>query len=149
MKGYAAREDTAIDEYSEAQPRIFTLEEAREALAAIQHLLARFNRARAAAADVADALQALEDRRTRANALELARPLRERREALGEQVELMRSAVRAVLDMGVEIKRLDPALIDFRSFRHGRVVYLCWQEDEDTIRYWHDMDAGFAGRCPL
>jgi hypothetical protein len=147
--GHAFQEGTVIDEYADAQARIFTLEEALEALPTIKILFARFNRAREAAAEIADDLQALEERRTRENTLELARPLRERREALGEQVEQMRSVVRAVLDMGVEIKRLDPALIDFRSFRHGRLVYLCWQEDEETIRYWHDIEAGFAGRRPL
>jgi hypothetical protein len=145
----ANREGTSIDEHTDVQERIFTMEEALELLPTIKELFARFNHAREVAATIADELQALEERRTRANTLELARPLRERREALGEQVERMRSVVRTVLEMGVEIKRLDPALIDFRAFRHGRVVYLCWQEGEDTIRYWHDMDAGFAGRHPL
>ena len=40
-------------------------------------------------------------------------------------------------------------LVDFRSVRDGRVVYLCWRLGEDRIRYWHDLDAGFAGRQPL
>src|SRR5579862_5104542 len=108
----ATREDTAISEDSGAQMRIFTLEEALELLPAIRALFARFNRAREIAAEVAEDLQALEQRRTRANTLELARPLRERREALGEQVEEMRAAVRTIQEIGVEIKRLDPALID-------------------------------------
>ena len=52
-------------------------------------------------------------------------------------------------DLGVELK--DPAigLIDFRSLREGRVVYLCWRVGEPTIAYWHDLDTGFAGRQPL
>jgi hypothetical protein len=28
-------------------------------------------------------------------------------------------------------------------------VYLCWQRGEDDIEWWHDLDAGFAGRQPL
>jgi len=28
-------------------------------------------------------------------------------------------------------------------------VYLCWQYDEPEISFWHDVDAGFAGRQPL
>ncbi|HWE60154.1 MAG TPA: DUF2203 domain-containing protein [Chloroflexota bacterium] len=142
-------ESTAIDEYSGAQPRIFTMEEALEVLPTIKTLFLRFNRAREVAAEIADDLKALEERRTRANTLELARPLRQHREALGEQVEQMRLVVHSVQDLGVEIKRLDPALVDFRSYRYGRVVYLCWQEGEDTICYWHDLDSGFAGRRPL
>lgn len=52
-------------------------------------------------------------------------------------------------ELGVELK--DPAigLIDFRSLREGRVVYLCWRLGEPTIAYWHDLDAGFASRRPL
>ena len=120
-----------------------------DALLTIKALFARFNAARAEAAVAAEALEGLERQRSRTNALELARSLRERREDLGEQVGEMRSTLRAVQEIGVEIKRIDPALIDFRSERFGRIVYLCWQEGEDTIRYWHDLDDGFAGRRPL
>ncbi|MDE0506470.1 MAG: DUF2203 domain-containing protein [Candidatus Poribacteria bacterium] len=47
------------------------------------------------------------------------------------------------------IKNIDPGLVDFPHLRDGREVYLCWQFGEDEIRYWHDVDAGFAGRQPL
>ena len=34
--------------------------------------------------------------------------------------------------------------------REGRVVLLCWQMGEgDELEWWHDVDAGFAGRTPL
>ena len=50
-------------------------------------------------------------------------------------------------DQGIEIKSIDHGLIDFPSRRGGRVVYLCWRLGEGpTIRYWHEIDAGFAGR---
>jgi hypothetical protein len=31
----------------------------------------------------------------------------------------------------------------------GRVVYLCWKLGEPEVQYWHDLDAGFAGRQSL
>ncbi|HUX86133.1 MAG TPA: DUF2203 family protein [Chloroflexota bacterium] len=40
-------------------------------------------------------------------------------------------------------------LVDFPAERDGRVVYLCWRRGEDQIHYWHELDAGFAGRQPL
>ena len=50
---------------------------------------------------------------------------------------------------GAVLKDLDLGLIDFPAQRNGREVYLCWKYDEDQIRYWHDLDTGFAGRQPL
>ena len=40
-------------------------------------------------------------------------------------------------------------LIDFYSMRDGRPVFLCWRYGEDRIRYWHELDGGFAGRLEL
>jgi hypothetical protein len=52
--------------------------------------------------------------------------------------------------LGVQLKDFDRGLIDFPSLREGRVVLLCWQLGEgDELEWWHDMDAGFAGRTPL
>ncbi len=53
-------------------------------------------------------------------------------------------------DLGVQIKDFDRGLVDFPSLREGRVVLLCWQLGEgDQLEWWHDVDAGFAGRTPL
>lgn len=52
--------------------------------------------------------------------------------------------------LGVQLKDYARGLIDFPSMRDGRVVLLCWQLGEgDEIEWWHDMEAGFAGRQPL
>jgi len=52
--------------------------------------------------------------------------------------------------IGVQLKDFDRGLVDFPSLRDGRVVLLCWQLGEgDQLEWWHDMDAGFAGRTPL
>jgi hypothetical protein len=52
--------------------------------------------------------------------------------------------------MGVQLKDYSQGLIDFPSMRDGRVVLLCWKADEgDQLEWWHDVEAGFAGRQPL
>jgi len=52
--------------------------------------------------------------------------------------------------LGVQIKDFERGLVDFPSFREGRVVLLCWQLGEgDQLEWWHDVDAGFAGRTRL
>ena len=55
-----------------------------------------------------------------------------------------------IAEMGVEVKDYTQGLIDFPSLRGERVVYLCWQLGEgDRIEWWHETEAGFAGRKPL
>ena len=52
--------------------------------------------------------------------------------------------------LGVQLKDYERGLVDFPSLREGRVVLLCWQLGEgDQIEWWHDLEAGFAGRQPL
>lgn len=51
---------------------------------------------------------------------------------------------------GVELKDHTRGLIDLPSRRGDRVVLLCWQlDDGDEFGWWHETDAGFAGRQPL
>jgi hypothetical protein len=49
----------------------------------------------------------------------------------------------------IVLRDLDRGLIDFPTLRDDREVYLCWIDGEDDIAFWHDLDAGFAGRQPL
>jgi hypothetical protein len=49
----------------------------------------------------------------------------------------------------IVLRDLDRGLVDFPARRAGEEIYLCWQEGEDEIGWWHTRDAGFAGRRPL
>lgn len=46
----------------------------------------------------------------------------------------------------IQIKDIDRGLIDFPAIVGGREVFLCWEQDEDDIEFWHDLDTGYAGR---
>ena len=46
----------------------------------------------------------------------------------------------------IQIKELDRGLIDFPAILNGREVFLCWEQDEDDIEFWHDLESGYAGR---
>lgn len=37
-------------------------------------------------------------------------------------------------------------LVDFPAIIDGKEVLLCWRSDEEAIEYYHDFEAGFAGR---
>jgi Uncharacterized conserved protein len=44
------------------------------------------------------------------------------------------------------IKDLDRGLIDFPAILSGNEVFLCWEQGEEDIEFWHELDAGYAGR---
>jgi hypothetical protein len=53
-------------------------------------------------------------------------------------------------NLGVQIKDYNRGLIDFPTVREGKVVLLCWELGEgDEVGWWHDVDAGYAGRQKL
>ncbi len=54
--------------------------------------------------------------------------------------------VQELLDLGVEPKSARDGLIDFPSSLDGRAVYLCWRLGEPEVMYYHEPEAGFAGR---
>ena len=49
----------------------------------------------------------------------------------------------------VLIKDINLGLLDFPAWKDGREVYLCWQYGEEDIAFWHEIEAGYAGRQPI
>jgi hypothetical protein len=46
----------------------------------------------------------------------------------------------------IQIKDLDRGLIDFPAIVGDKEVFLCWEQGEENIEFWHDLDSGYAGR---
>lgn len=70
----------------------------------------------------------------------------------GEAQQLARDIdgyIAEIRELGVEMKGIDTGLVDFPAEVDGRTVLLCWQLGEDSVQYWHEEDAGFAGRRPI
>jgi hypothetical protein len=51
--------------------------------------------------------------------------------------------------LGIVLKDRRLGLIDFPGELDGRKVWLCWRLGEAAVQYWHDLDAGYAGRQPI
>jgi hypothetical protein len=68
---------------------------------------------------------------------------------VGEAFVVLRAGVAEFAERGIVLRDLDRGLIDFPAVRDGREIYLCWVDGEDDIDFWHDLDAGYAGRQPL
>jgi hypothetical protein len=63
--------------------------------------------------------------------------------------ERMQEYEQELRDLGVELKDPFTGLVDFPCWMNGHEVYLCWRAGEPDVGYWHEVDAGFAGRQKL
>ena len=123
-------------------PKFFTLPEANEALNTIRPLMNEVQRIRQKILDKQpETWSAIEKSIGNGGNRTLSR--------LVQEFERLDALVHQILDTGVQIKDINLGLLDFSAMREGREVYLCWQYGEDEIAYWHEVDAGFAGRQPI
>ncbi|MBI3735350.1 DUF2203 family protein [Candidatus Sumerlaeota bacterium] len=70
--------------------------------------------------------------------------------SLEDKRALLEGMVKAILEKGIIIQDLHRGLIDFPAWKGGREVLLCYElKDGGRIQFWHDLDAGYAGRQAL
>jgi len=61
----------------------------------------------------------------------------------------LRNALIELNEMDIVLRDLERGLFDFPALRDGDEIYLCVEDGEDEIGYWHDIEAGYGGRQPL
>jgi hypothetical protein len=121
--------------------RHYTLEEANAALPAVADRIVRLRAAR----------NRLGDSEARAALAEAAptngggKPGR----VVSEGFLELRDGLIELQELGVVLRDLERGLVDFPALRDGDEIYLCWEEGEEEIRYWHEPETGFAGRKPF
>lgn len=66
------------------------------------------------------------------------------RDLVGE----LQNYVQELEDIGCFYKdwNFEIGLIDFPAIIDDQTVFLCWRSDEPQIRYYHHIEAGYAGR---
>jgi hypothetical protein len=121
--------------------RHYTVEEANAALAWVKETIGALRTAREGLSDE-EAREALAEAGPQNGGGDPGR-------VVSEAFVQLRDALARLHDAEVVLRDLDRGLVDFPSIRDDREVYLCWVEGEDEIGYWHDLEAGFAGREPL
>jgi len=129
-------------------PRLFTLDEANALLPRLRKILVEMQEKKASLDSVRAELGGM-TRTASGNGHLLAQQMdRQRRdgEALAERLNELLGEINR---LGCELKGLEEGLIDFRSKREGRTVYLCWRLGEETIAHWHELNTGFGSRKPL
>ena len=121
--------------------RHYTLEEANAALGWVQDAITALRTAREGLSDE-EAREALAEAGPQNGGGDPGR-------VVSEAFLRLRDSLAQLQDAEIVLRDLDRGLVDFPAIRDDREVYLCWLEGEDEIGYWHDLEAGFAGREPL
>lgn len=123
--------------------KLFTVEEANEALAGIVPRLKKIQKLYSAIGDLKES----------ASAAAAASNFGGGMIGGSEYVEALYNVGKLTTELheeGVQLKDYTRGLVDFPSIRDGRVVLLCWQLGEaEQIEWWHDVETGFDGRQPL
>jgi len=123
-------------------PHFFTLTEANEALMIIRPLMEDVHAIRQKIlASQPEAWPAIEKSAGNGGNKALS--------AMMQDFERLDALIHQIMDTGVQIKDINSGLLDFSAIRNGREVYLCWKYGEDDIAFWHEVEAGFAGRQPI
>jgi len=78
---------------------------------------------------------------------------RDRAEKLEQEAQSLAHEIdgyqRELEELGILLKDRRLGLVDFPSEMAGKRVLLCWRLGEAEVQFWHDEDAGYAGRQPL
>ena len=133
-------------------PKVFTLEEANRLLPTVRGVLQSL-RARQHEMRRIEETKAVEELswlqpdgtvspRAREQVIRLDDLLRQATDGFEEALEKLNAT-------GAQLKDLDEGLVDFFAERGEDLIYLCWKDGEEQIRFWHDLDSGFAGREPV
>jgi hypothetical protein len=129
-----------------SMPTTYTVEQANRALPLVRRIVddivAQYRRWQ----DRVRELESLNAARTAADDVPRAAELESEIQSLAAEIEGFRRELR---DLGLEVKDYERGLVDFPGVVGGREVFLCWRIGEPAVQFWHDKDAGFAGRRPI
>ena len=130
--------------------RTYTVDEANQILPQVREHVERL-------VTLSDQLPELQDRQRIANYRSqregASAAESENVERMGRELQEAESgflgALRALEQLGIELKDPREGLIDFLSYRDGELVELCWKVGEERVAHWHPIGEGFPGRRSL
>lgn len=120
-----------------------------QADARLPDLTALLDKLRADRGEVATARDELERFRTTNGNADHADELKAREERIRALVYRMERYVSQLVAWDITLRDIETGLVDFPALVNGRQVCLCWRLGEAKVGFWHELDAGFAGRRPL
>ncbi len=137
---------------SEAKPKLYTVEEANKLLVKAEPLVAQLIGLYQSIVKTNQEIDAVIAKLSAGNGY----PIRELNDSLEELtkhqlqlVEAYQSAIEQLEELGAFLKDAEKGLIDFYTLHDDQVAFLCWCLGEESIRFWHTLEEGFASRKPL
>lgn len=127
-------------------PTYFTVEEANRTLPLVERIVRDIVAAHAALEQRQRAFHELADN---ASDPDVAAQLETLREEMAAGVDHVNGFIEELQQIGCAFKGADGGLVDFPSHHGDRTILLCWKLGEASIRFWHEVDGGYAGRRPV
>jgi hypothetical protein len=128
---------------------LFTLEQAEAMLPPVREQLLAMQHCKRELDELRKALVIVNEKTGGNGHVEDEQTLAEKRRRAEGLVDEINERLARINGWGAELNGIDEGLIDFPSERDGHGVYLCWRLGEERIGWWHEIDAGVAGRKPL
>jgi hypothetical protein len=132
-------------------PKFFTIVEAEQLIGVLDTTLERIKRNRQQFLWLKGEVSILElivecgASEKNADAIELG----EKRKKVAKLAREIEKDVASIEETGCILREVEQGVVDFFSIQDGTVVFLCWKRGEESIKYWHSIREGFAGRQPL
>jgi hypothetical protein len=132
--------------------RYFTIDEANRLVPRLEEILGRALQMRAQIGTVTRELES--QGHTLSSELVMNPPadppeLRRAAALLRGLVEALEDELTTIEEMGALLKDIATGLVDVWARRGNDDVLLCWRVGEKEFGFWHEADAGFAGRRAL
>jgi hypothetical protein len=128
--------------------RLFTEEEAENLIPDLEQIVSNMMEHRKTALTLGKELEAMQER-IQSGENVVASELMNKRTELEFIIEIIQESMNQIEELGGQLKDLDTGLVDFPTIIDGEEVLLCWKYGEKSIRFYHGLTDGFAGRKPL
>jgi hypothetical protein len=128
--------------------RYFTVEEAERLIPKLEMIVTTMMEHRKTALLIEEELSSMQERIHDGESV-AASELVNKRTELEFIIEIVKESVEEIENLGAQPKDLELGLVDFPALVDGEEVLLCWKFGEKSIRFYHGLTDGYAGRKPI
>lgn len=129
------------------KPRIFTVAEANRQIPRVQRIVSRIEEWQPRLMESKERLEEIAVLQAEGkNPIDHRERIRLSHEMEMAEHEIL-GALRELEEIGCVLK--EGGLVDFFTVKDGILYELCWHNEEEEIRFYHEFHEGFQGRQPL